>query len=1103
MEMKFRNLAVAAVAVGFLLPTLANAQDIFLSNTAAADQTWKGTAPNANAGVWMDLGNVSNDGRRDLIVGAPGTTAGSAGAVYVIFGGPSRTGELSLANAETVITSSELGNRFGFSTASGNIRNAEDSGPRNLVVGAPGALGGRGAVYLFDGGFATGARLNTTSAAVVVVGQAGDQFGSALATGDLDNDGFRELIVGAPGNGRVYVIKGGPSLSGTIDLAGGGAAQVITAPGIGRVLTAGDVTGDGIYDLLIGSPSQNFAFLFRGGALPLGVPSSLNGVDAGDEAGASLRILDIDSDGKDDLAIGAPGGDGPAGDRLNAGEVYVFRGPLGSGAISLASASIVFYGAAAGHRAGETLAAGDINRDAPNDLVIHASGGAGGAGELDIYYGRKATSIGVLVGTQRRVDMSVAGQVSRHIYGDPGSGPIKSAQAFEVTGEGARDIIVGVPAMEGGAGKLFFTISPKLRISPTTLSLTVGQGVVTSTTPINVLNRSIVAIGWQISSNVSWLSGAPAAGTIDQTHPNSFAISASGAGLAAGTYTGKINVSANSPDLEMTLPVNVTLTVTTGPGPNDPPPGGGPTPGPNTRISLSRTGLFFGATNNGTVKTGAQKVTVNFTNGSGSWSATTTAPWLTLAPTSGIGSGSFTATVKNGTYPNGSVLNGTITVTAPGVPNSPLSIPVQLKAIGRPGNPTGQVDTPANNVRGVTGAIPVTGWAVDDIGVTQVTLWRDPMPGEIAGANGVFIGNAVPVEGARPDVDATFSLPYDYQAGWGYLLLTNMLPNQGNGTFRLLLFADDVEGHRVLLGTRTITCDNAHATKPFGSIDTPSQGGTASGATYANFGWALTPMPNSIPTDGSTITVFVDGVPLGHPVYNNPRSDIQTLFPGRANTNGAIGLFNLNTTKLANGVHTIAWGVTDSAGNSEGIGSRYFTVLNGTSASVLSTEEVSPSAVVMKLPREGAAASGSAVGQQAVALETAPVTPVPTYVRSGFDPSAPLEIVETRDTGASHLKTQELGLLRVTLGSPVTGADDQYEGYLLKGSRLAPLPSGSFLDRRSGEFFWQPGLGFVGTYELVFVRNVAGASERIPLTVEIAPRRQDGNLLLPSRTIRY
>ena len=76
-----------------------------------------------------------------------------------------------------------------------------------------------------------------------------------------------------------------------------------------------------------------------------------------------------------------------------------------------------------------------------------------------------------------------------------------------------------------------------------------------------------------------------------------------------------------------------------------------------------------------------------------------------------------------------------------------------------------------------------------------------------------------------------------------------------------------------------------------------------------------TKQPNYIPTDGSTLEVYIDGQPQGHPVYN-----IATLFPGYANSTAAVGYFNLDTTALANGVHTISWSVMDSAGSADGIG---------------------------------------------------------------------------------------------------------------------------------------------------------------------------------------
>ena len=61
--------------------------------------------------------------------------------------------------------------------------------------------------------------------------------------------------------------------------------------------------------------------------------------------------------------------------------------------------------------------------------------------------------------------------------------------------------------------------------------------------------------------------------------------------------------------------------------------------------------------------------------------------------------------------------------------------------------------------------------------------------------------------GKRPDVEHAYpTLPRNSRAGWGYLLLTSMLPNQGNGNFRIHAIADDAEGHSIELGARTIVC---------------------------------------------------------------------------------------------------------------------------------------------------------------------------------------------------------------------------------------------------------------------------------------------------------
>jgi hypothetical protein len=446
-------------------------------NVLSADQTWEGSQPGARAGAWLDQGALrartsQTDHRRDLIIGAPGGV-GLVGKVHVIYGGPVRVGAQTLSNADATITGEATGDLFGTSTAAGNILTLEGVEPKNLAVGAPGASGGRGAVYLFAGSFGVNDVVPSSAAVLKIIGAPGDQLGTMLATADLNNDGYREIVIGAPGTNRVYVIRGGPSLSGTQDLTVTPAQMTITLPGIGGVLTAGDVTGDNVQDMIIGAPSQNTIYLFAGaGAFPTAPAAIFTGVDAGDMAGASLRIADMDADGKRDLLIGAPGADGVANSRGDAGEVYLLWG--GTALLtsrSLAEADVTFIGRA-GERLGASISGGDVNRDTPNDAVILAEAAAANTGILYIYYGRPRTDFGSARPDGRReVDFAVAGQVDRRIGSGPNIGAIRSAQVFEVTGEGARDIIVGIPTLQSNAGLLYFTLSPKMVLSQTALTL--------------------------------------------------------------------------------------------------------------------------------------------------------------------------------------------------------------------------------------------------------------------------------------------------------------------------------------------------------------------------------------------------------------------------------------------------------------------------------------------------------------------------------------------------------------------------------------------------------------------------------------------------------
>ena len=439
-----------------------------------------------------------------------------------------------------------------------------------------------------------------------------------------------------------------------------------------------------------------------------------------------------------------------------------------------------------------------------------------------------------------------------------------------------------------------------------------------------------------------------------------------------------------------------------------------------------------------------------------------------------------------GGLPAGGAGAGTITLTVTGASNTPGPIAVTLTLIpnGTSTSPFGVVDTPADNTTGVTGALPLTGWALDDVEVTRVMICRAAFGSEVApvdpncgGAAQFFVGFAVFIDGARPDVLAAYpSAPVNTRAGWGFMVLTNILPNQGNGTYRFYIHAQDRDGNTTMLGTRTMTCANASATKPFGAIDTPTQGGTAAGASFLNFGWALTPQPKLIPINGSTITVLVDGTALGTVDYNHERPDIEALFPGFQNTagaNGAVGFRVIDTTSLTSGLHTISWTVVDDQGAIEGIGSRYFTVSNGVGAPMTAAMEV-----------EGAAARrGISTSDMIFA---APRDDAPVLGRRGWDLDGPWRWYGVGAAGRAVMRGEEIDRFELLLGDHV---GTRYTGHLSAGGGLAPLPIGSQLDATTGQFTWAPGVGFVGTYDLVFVRwEGTQAVARHEVRIILAPK---------------
>ena len=353
-------------------------------------------------------------------------------------------------------------------------------------------------------------------------------------------------------------------------------------------------------------------------------------------------------------------------------------------------------------------------------------------------------------------------------------------------------------------------------------------------------------------------------------------------------------------------------------------------------LSLDKTSLNFGAVSDGTSfasKTSPQTVRLVQTRpGTVSWTTASDTPWLKVSPPSGTGPGEISISVDHAiNVPASGAAAGIVTLLFSSSPPVNVVVVLNVVSAAAASHPFGNVDTPVDNRTGVTGAVPFSGWALDDVEVTRVMICRDaasatefaPVDPNCGGTQQIFLGFPVFIDGARPDV-ASFhnSHPLHTRAGWGFMVLTNNLPNQGNGTYRFTVWAEDREGNVKEIGRRTITCANANATLPFGTIDTPIQGGMVSGTNFFNFGWALTPRPKTIPFDGSTINVLIDGASVGTVLYNNFRPDVAAAFPGLSNSNGAVGIRSIDTTLVTNGLHTISWTVVDDQGATEGIGSR-------------------------------------------------------------------------------------------------------------------------------------------------------------------------------------
>ena len=482
-----QSLALALIAIA-VLPAAAVAQNrnFELEWLRNAGARFTGVDEQDLAGLSISsAGDVNGDGFDDILVGAPEdpnfspSTVG--GKVYLIYGGLDFDGDFDLASADVIFEGDDEADQAGFSVSSAGDFNNDTFD--DLLIGARTAdasAGDTGKVYLVYGSasLASSIDLGTLgSGGVTFEGESlSDRVGSSVAgVGDVNDDGFDDVLMSADSagptlnlQGRVYLVYGGGSISGTIALSTLGSGGM-TMDGIdiqdkagAVVAAAGNVNGDAFDDFIIAAEQANpdshnnagqMYIIYGSDSLPTSMSLSaadvaVNGELSGDFLGSWIAGGgDVNDDGFDDVIatsdIWPPGGD-------NNGRVYLIYGSASLASTieiaSLGAGGVTFTGAEADDNAGVSAAiGGDMNKDGYDDILIGAHNSdttASNAGDAYLVYGGPT-----LPSSYSLASVDAGGSVLNGIAVNDRAGQ-STAFAGDVDGDGFDDMLIGARAAD-------------------------------------------------------------------------------------------------------------------------------------------------------------------------------------------------------------------------------------------------------------------------------------------------------------------------------------------------------------------------------------------------------------------------------------------------------------------------------------------------------------------------------------------------------------------------------------------------------------------------------------------------------------------------------